>query len=49
MPDLTKVGDFCPNPACPDYGKRQAEKRGNIKKSGKTKKGRQRFLCKRVL
>ena len=41
------VGDFCPNEACPAYGKLQsAPEQENIKKAGKTEKGRQRYQCK---
>lgn len=46
MSRLTQVGDFCPNPECPDYGKLQSEDQTNIIKFGKTKAGRQRFKCK---
>lgn len=45
MPEFSHVGDFCPNPACADYGKRQGEQQKNIVKFGKTKAGRQRYLC----
>ena len=41
MPRFAHVGDFCPNEACADYGKQQR----NIVKCGKTKAGRQRYLC----
>ena len=48
MPEAVKVGDFCPNEACVDYGKLQAKaSHRNIKKYGKTKAGRQRYHCKR--
>lgn len=41
------VGDFCPNPACPDHGRLQTESAvKNIKKFGKTQQGRQRYCCK---
>lgn len=47
MSNFAHVGDFCPNKACPDYGKLQKDRpKRNIKKAGKTKKGRQRFQCK---
>ena len=47
MPEQVKVGDFCPNEACADYGKLQPEvEKRNIKKFGKTKAGRQRYQCK---
>lgn len=41
-----RVGDFCPNASCPDYGKLQSDQQRNIKKAGKTKRGRQRYRCK---
>jgi transposase-like protein len=44
--EFTQVGDFCPNEICPDYGKTQSDQQRNIKKAGKTKKGRQRYQCK---
>jgi len=46
MKKLAKTGDFCPNEACPDYGKLQDGEQQNIKKTGKTKKGVQRYQCK---
>ena len=47
MPVFAHVGDFCPNESCSDYGKLQSDQpKKNIKKNGKTKKGRQRYLCK---
>ena len=46
MPKFAQVGDFCPNPACPDYGKLQSEQQRNIILFGKTKAGRQRRRCK---
>lgn len=46
MPKFPRVGDFCPNKACADYGKRQSKRRKNIVKCGKTKAGRQRYQCK---
>ena len=46
MTKTAHVGDFCPNEACPDYGKLQTDQQRNIKKFGKTKKGRQRYQCK---
>ena len=45
MPGFAHVGDFCPNEACADYGKQQGEQQKNIVKCGKTKAGRQRYLC----
>lgn len=46
MPEFAQVGDFCPNTACDDYGKRQDEHQRNIVKFGKTRAGRQRYRCK---
>ena len=47
MNQFAKPGDFCPNEACPDYGKLQdGQTRHNIIKSGRTKKGVQRYQCK---
>ena len=47
MSNPVKVGDFCPDEACDDYGKVQSESgQKNIKKYGKTKAGRQRYHCK---
>jgi hypothetical protein len=43
---FARVGDFCPNETCPDYEKMQSDQQRNIKKAGKTKKGRQRYQCK---
>ncbi len=46
MPEFAQPGDFCPNEACPDYGKLQdGQTQRNIQKAGKTKKGVQRFQC----
>ena len=48
MEKFAKVGDFCPNEACPEYGKLQNDQsQPNIRKFGRTKQGRQRFQCKR--
>ena len=46
MSEFAQVGDFCPNENCSDYGKLQSGKQHNINKFGKTKAGRQRYLCK---
>jgi transposase-like protein len=46
MQQFAQTGDFCPNEACPDYGKLQDDRQRNIIKSGKTEKGVQRFQCK---
>jgi hypothetical protein len=46
MERFAKPGDFCPNPACAEYGKRQdGEKQTNIRKFGKTRRGVQRYQC----
>ncbi len=39
---LVAPGSFCWNPACRDYGK---VGQGNIRKYGRTQKGRQRYQC----
>jgi len=46
MSKFAQVGDFCPNKACADYGKRQGEQQHNVIRFDKTKAGRQRFMCK---
>lgn len=46
MPEFAQVGDFCPNEACPDDGKKQGQGQANIIKFGQTKAGRQRHKCK---
>ena len=46
MSEFAQVGDFCPNENCSDYGKLQSGEQHNINKFGKTKAGRQRYLCK---
>jgi transposase-like protein len=46
MPEFARVGDFCPNEICSDYGKRQSEQQHNIIRFGKTQAGRQRYRCK---
>jgi transposase-like protein len=47
METFAQTGDFCPNKACPDYGKLQdGQNQQNIKKSGKTANGTQRYQCK---
>jgi transposase-like protein len=46
MERFAKPGDFCPNKACPDYGKLQdGQAQQNIIKTGHTKKGVQRYQC----
>jgi transposase-like protein len=45
MEKFAKTGDFCPNEACPDYGKLQIDRQQNLVKFGKTRKGVQRFRC----
>jgi transposase-like protein len=46
MPKFARVGDFCPNQVCADYGKRQSKRQKSIVKFGRTKTGRQRYRCK---
>jgi transposase-like protein len=47
MEQLAQPKDFCPNPACPDYGKLQYDQtQPNLKQLGKTKRGVQRYPCK---
>jgi transposase-like protein len=47
MEKFTQTKDFCPNAACPDYGKLQADQsKANLKKIGKTPRGVQRYQCK---
>lgn len=47
MEKLAQTKDFCPNRACPDYGKLQSDQaQPNLKKAGKTKRGVQRYQCK---
>ena len=47
MAQFAQTGDYCPNEACPDYGKLQdGQTHQNIKKSGKTANGTQRYQCK---
>ena len=47
MEKFTQTGDYCPNEACSDYGKIQdSQTQQNIKKSGKTANGTQRYQCK---
>jgi transposase-like protein len=46
MERFAKAGDFCPNPVCAEYGKRQdGESQTNIRKFGKTHRGVQRYQC----
>ena len=46
MERFAKPGDFCPNEACPEYGKLQdGQAQSNIIKTGHTKKGVQRYQC----
>jgi len=48
MEKFARVGDFCQNEACPDYGKVQdGQTQRNIRKFGKTQSGVQRYQCKR--
>lgn len=47
MEQFAKTGDFCPNEACPDYGKLQDDRQQqNIIRFGKTRRGVQRYRCK---
>jgi transposase-like protein len=46
MEKFAQTGDFCPNEACRDYGKLQADRQRNIIKFGKTRAGVQRYRCK---
>ena len=47
MERFTQTGDYCPNEACPEYGKLQDDQaQQNIRKSGKTGNGTQRYQCK---
>lgn len=47
MEAFARSGDFCPNEACPEYGKlRQNQSPPNLKKIGKTRGGVQRYQCK---
>ncbi len=44
---FARIGDYCPNEACPEHDKLQdGQVHKNIIKSGKTKKGVQRYQCK---
>lgn len=45
MEQFAKPGEFCPNEACPDYGKLQSGQQQNLEKYGKTRKGVQRYRC----
>lgn len=46
MEKFAKPGDFCPNEACPGYGRLQIDQgRPNIRKFGKTRNGVQRYQC----
>lgn len=45
MEQFARPGDFCPNEACLDYGKRQSSQQPNLEKYGKTRKGVQRYRC----
>jgi len=46
MAKYTHIREFCPNTACSDYGKIQAERSTkNIIKFGKSNAGKQRYKC----
>ena len=49
MEKFAKVGDFCQNENCKNFGKIQNEEQHNIQKFGKTRAGMQRFRCKTCL
>ena len=43
---VAHIGDFCLNPAYADYGRHPSPgAKKNIKKTGHTKQGRQRYQC----
>ena len=47
MEKFARPGDFCPNTACPEYGKLQeGQTQHNLQRFGKTRRGVQRFHCK---
>src|SRR5512133_697158 len=47
MEGIAHRNEFCPNEACPDYGKLQKDQsRPNLKKIGFTRAGVQRYQCK---
>ncbi len=47
MEGFAHSNEFCPNEACPDYGKLQKDQsKPNLKKIGKTRAGVQRYQCK---
>jgi len=40
MEEFAKPGDYCPNAACPDYGKLHSEQQQhNLERFGATRKG----------
>jgi transposase-like protein len=45
MEKFAKPGEFCPNEACPDYGKLQTGQQQNIRKFGRTRRRVRRFRC----
>lgn len=46
MSQPARVGDFCPNASCEDYGQLQLNRPlRKIKKFGQTPQGRQRYRC----
>lgn len=45
MSKLVQSSEFCPNPDCADYGKRQAAASRNIIKFGRARNGQQRYQC----
>lgn len=46
MEKFAKPGDYCPNPACADYGKVHSAAEPHIERFGTTRKGVQRYRCK---
>lgn len=47
MKQFAQPGDFCPNEACPDYGRlADGQTASHLRKFGKTKRGVQRYQCK---
>jgi transposase-like protein len=46
MERFAKAGEFCPNPECADYGKRQnGQQQKTLWKYGTTRRGVQRYQC----
>ena len=50
MTKFAQTKDFCPNAACPDFGKLQSDQaQANLKKIGKTKRGVQQTLVRETI